>query len=267
MEFISDLHLHAADPATALAWQHYLGAADFDALFILGDLFEVWVGDDLLTAPDEPDAPDNLAENLAERRFLRACANALRGCAQRRPVYVMRGNRDFLLGAAFHHHCGTHDLSDPAVLNWGVQRYLMTHGDAWCLDDHDYMKFRAQVRSAAWQQDFLSRPLAEREAIALNLRRQSEARKAQSRASGLPLTESYADVNRTTAQDGLTRVNASLLIHGHTHRPAEHDLGQGRQRLVLSDWDLNAQPPRAQALRLHANGQWTRRDLGPTPAA
>ncbi|WP_371809189.1 UDP-2,3-diacylglucosamine diphosphatase [Aquabacterium sp. A08] len=251
VDFISDLHLHAAEPGTALAWQRYLAAAEFDALFILGDLFEVWVGDDALDAagPAHP-----------ERAFARTCADALRACAAQRPVYVMHGNRDFLLGEAFHRHTGTHPLPDPCVLDWPGQRLLLSHGDAWCLDDHAYQRFRAQVRTAAWQTAFLAQPLDTREQVARGLRQDSEARKAQGRAaSPTDVFAGYADVDRDTARNWLRRTGARVLVHGHTHRPGEHDLGDGLRRLVLSDWDAAAEPPRGGALCLHADGHWERR--------
>lgn len=250
VDFVSDLHLNAAEPGTALAWQHYLAAAEFDALFILGDLFEVWVGDDALDA-SSPDHP--------ERAFARACADALRACAAQRPVYVMHGNRDFLLGEAFHRHTGTRPLPDPCVLDWHGQRLLLSHGDAWCIDDHAYQRFREQVRTVAWQTAFLAQPLDTREQVARGLRQDSEARKAQSRAvHGANAFADYADVDHDTARDWLHRSGATVLVHGHTHRPGEHDLGNGLCRLVLTDWDTAAQPARGGALRLHADGHWER---------
>ena len=252
MEVISDLHLGADTPDTLQAFEHYLRDGDFDALFILGDLFEVWVGDDVLSAPPAPNAPD--------RAVARQALTALRACTRRRPVYVMHGNRDFLLGDAFHQAAGTQALPDPCVLDWGSSATLFTHGDAWCLDDHDYQRFRAQVRSAAWQADFLARPLAEREAVARSLRAASEARKAQARdPNGQPNFEGYGDVDADTARRALAQAGADTLVHGHTHRPADHDLGGAQRRLVLSDWDAAAQPPRAEVLRGHPDGRWERR--------
>ena len=141
-------------------------------------------------------------------------------------------------------------LSDPTSLDFQGQRWLLSHGDALCLDDTDYQRFRAQVRSADWQQAFLSRPLAEREAVARDLRERSEARK-QSMAHD---PELWADVDAAAAREWLQRAGAPTLIHGHTHRPAEHDLGNGLRRVVLSDWDANARPPRLEVLRLTAGG-------------
>jgi len=121
------------------------------------------------------------------------------------------------------------------------------------------MRFRQEVRAPAWQQAFLARPLAEREAVGRQLRAQSEARKRESRESGSTIT--YADVDTATAELWLQTTGAQVLVHGHTHRPAEHVLRGGRLRVVLSDWDAQAVPPRAQALRLHADGRWERRPL------
>ena len=242
VELISDLHLHAGDAATHGAWLAYLARTPRpDALFILGDLFEVWVGDDLL-APDEDDD--------ADRRFWRGCARALHNFARQVPTFFIAGNRDFLLGPAGLAACGMTGLHDPTVLVFGGQRWLLSHGDALCLADTDYQAFRAQVRGADWQRDFLSRPLPERQAIGRDLRARSEARK---RTLG-PDPGLWADVDGPAASDWLARADAATLIHGHTHRPREHELGQGRQRTVLSDWDAGARPPRAEALRLSADG-------------
>lgn len=238
VNFISDLHLQAAEPATLAAWQRYMQGASANALFILGDLFEVWVGDDAaLALSSEPNAPPG---------FEAHCADVLRDAAQRLRIFFMHGNRDFLVGTPFLDTCGTTLLADPTVLTFAGQRWLLTHGDALCLDDHDYLAFRRQVRSAEWQSEFLARPLSERRAIARGLREQSEARKR----SGV----SYGDVDGLAARHWLRAARAATLIHGHTHRPADHDLGDGLARVVLSDWDAAAAVPRAEVLRLTAAG-------------
>ena len=231
VDFISDLHLQSSEPATVTAWQHYLHSTPADALFILGDLFEVWVGDDAMAEPGSFEA--------------QGCA-ALQAAAQRLPVYFMHGNRDFLAGPAFLTHCGITGLADPTVLVFGGQRTVLSHGDLLCLDDGDYQRFRVQARSAAWQQEFLSKPLAERRTLARGIRQESEARKQ----SGAP----YADVDSPAAIAWLQAARARTLIHGHTHRPANHALAPGLQRVVLSDWDAAAQPPRAEVLRMTAEG-------------
>lgn len=231
VDIVSDLHLQPGEPATLACWRRYLQATPADALFILGDLFEVWVGDDAAGAPG----------------FEAGCAELLRAAAARRPVFFMHGNRDFLLGADFAARTGVQLLSDPTVLQFQGRRWLLSHGDLLCLADTDYLAFRAQVRDARWQADFLARPLAERRQLAREIRTRSEARKADPRAV-------WADVDDAAARQWLRQAGAETLIHGHTHRPAAHELGEGLARLVLSDWHAEADPPRAQLLRLDANG-------------
>ncbi len=230
VDFISDLHLEAAEPATFSAWQHYMQTTPADALFILGDLFEVWVGDDV----------------LQEHCFEHQCVQVIKQTAARLPTFFMHGNRDFLVGNDMMSACNTTLLSDPTALSFNSQRWLLSHGDALCIDDAPYMAFRQQVRSADWQQTFLAKPLAERLAIARGLRQQSEAQKRSAAAN--------ADVDAKAAQQLLLSANASTLIHGHTHKPAAHDLGGGLQRVVLNDWDAQATPPRAEVLRLSGAG-------------
>lgn len=231
VDFISDLHLQASEPATVDAFTRYLTHGSADALFILGDLFEVWVGDDAMAEPGCFEA--------------QGCA-ALKAAAQRMPVYFMHGNRDFLAGQGFAQHCGITLLDDPTVLTFAGQRYLLSHGDLLCIDDVDYQRFRVQARSSAWQHQFLSQPLATRRAQARGIRQESEARK-QSGAS-------YADVDHTAAIAWLHAADAHTLVHGHTHKPATHTLAPGLQRVVLSDWDAAALPPRLETLRLSAAG-------------
>ena len=230
VDFISDLHLQASEPATFKLWQHYMQTTPANALFILGDLFEVWVGDDV----------------LQERGFEQQCAQILRQTTARAPTFFMHGNRDFLVGDDLMTACNITLLADPTVLIFNHQRWLLSHGDALCLDDVDYMQFRQQVRSADWQQTFLAKTLAERQAIARDLRKQSEARKSSS--------ADCADVHENTTRQWLRQAESATLIHGHTHKPAVHDLGDGLQRVVLSDWDAAAIPPRAEVLRLSPQG-------------
>ncbi len=231
VDFISDLHLQAGEPATVGAWLDYLRTTPADAVFILGDLFEVWVGDDAAAAPG----------------FEADCAAALRDAAGRHAVFFMHGNRDFLLGPAFADQCGLVLLDDPTVLALHGERWLLSHGDLLCLDDVEYLRFRDEVRGAAWQTAFLARPLAERRALARHIRAQSEERKRG--AAGI-----WADVDAAAARAWLRHAGARTLVHGHTHRPATHDLGEGLRRIVLSDWDATAEPPRAQVLRVTATG-------------
>ena len=216
VEFVSDLHLGPDMPRTCAAFLSWLRESPADALVILGDLFEAWVGDDALSQP-----------------FESACADALAQAAGRRPVAVMRGNRDFLLGDRFFQATGCIELPDPCVLHWDGRRVLLSHGDALCLADHAYQQFRAQVRQAAWQQAFLARPLAERQTVAAQMRAASQA------SQGSRPVETYADADAPLCLDWLAAALADTLVHGHTHRPATHAMGPQRWRWVLSDWDLD----------------------------
>ncbi|MBV5299053.1 MAG: UDP-2,3-diacylglucosamine diphosphatase [Rhodoferax sp.] len=243
VDVISDLHLQAAEGATFVAWQHYLADTPADAVFILGDLFEVWVGDDVLGSPGD-----------RQVSFEARCQQVLAGAAQRLSLYFMHGNRDFLLGDDFAQGACTHLLSDPTVLDFDAQRWLLTHGDALCLGDLDYQQFRAMVRTWAWRDHFLSKPLNERQRIARAMRAQSESIKAAAGA--------VTDIDKPTACAWLQASASRTLIHGHTHRPVDELLQPASQltlqRLVLCDWDASAKPPRLQALRL-STGQAPRR--------
>ena len=231
VDFLSDLHLQSSEPDTLAAWHRYLQTTPADALFILGDLFEVWVGDDAL---DDPASFES-----------QACA-LLQAASRQRALFFLHGNRDFLIGPGFARHTGATLLHDPTVLVWQGQRLLLSHGDALCLDDVDYQRFRVQARSVEWQKHFLAQPLAQRRAQARGIRAESEAHK-QSGAI-------YADVDGPAAIAWLQAAQASTLIHGHTHRPADHTLAPDVRRVVLSDWDAAAHPPRADVLRLTPQG-------------
>jgi len=235
VDFISDLHLTAEEPTTFTVWQRYLATTPADAVFILGDLFEVWVGDDAVSQ-----------DRSQLTGFEDRCAQVMASAADRLALFFMHGNRDFLVGQRLINICHATLLADPTVLRFEDQRFLLSHGDALCLADTDYLQFREQVRSTAWQANFLDKPLTERRSIARGLRAQSEARKQ----SGL----TYADVDSDDAKQWLTAANASTLIHGHTHRPGRHELGDNQRRVVLSDWDAIATPPRAEVLRLTVAG-------------
>ncbi len=236
VDFISDIHLQASEPANFAAWQAYMRDTPADAVFILGDLFDVWVGDD--------------AAGPAASDFDVSCVQVLQNAGERLALFFMHGNRDFLVGPDLMARCRSTLLADPTVLVFAGSRWLLSHGDALCLDDVDYMRFREQVRSAAWQQAFLSQPLPERQAIARGLRRQSREQHEKRSQSGEP----YIDVNAAAARLWLQAANAPTLIHGHTHHPAVHALGSGLERVVLSDWDAGAQAPRAEVLRLSPAG-------------
>lgn len=227
IEFISDLHLQASEPRTVAAWAHYLAHTSADAVFMLGDLFEVWVGDDVLDEPHSFEA--------------RCCAH-MRAAAAQRALFFMQGNRDFLTGHDFAERSGCTWLTDPTVLGFAGQRYLLSHGDALCLDDIDYQRFRALARTSAWQDAFLRQPLATRRAQARGMRDQSSSHQRAAQV--------YPDLDRQACLDWLQAARATTLIHGHTHRPADHKLAPGLRRIVLTDWDMDAAPPRAQVLRL-----------------
>lgn len=245
VDFISDLHLSAEQPETFAVWQNYLANTPADAVFMLGDVFEVWVGDDVLG--------NSVAQDGA---FEQRCAAAMAAAGERLALFFMHGNRDFLVGQQLMAQCRMRLLEDPTVLEFGAGRWLLSHGDALCLGDVDYLQFRAQVRSPGWQAAFLAKSLTERQAIARALRAQSEARKQTGVA--------YADVDDAAATHCLKAADASTLLHGHTHRPNQHALGLGLQRLVLSDWDMQARPPRAEVLRLSlASGEFSRIPLAP----
>ena len=231
VDFMSDLHLKPEEPGTFDAWADYLGHTPADALFILGDLFEAWVGDD----------------SAVPGSFEQRCGDLLHAAGARAELFFMRGNRDFLVGAEFLARCGVRDLDDPTLLSFHGQRYLLTHGDLLCTDDLAYQQFRRQVRTDAWQRAFLARPLPERQALARQMRAQSEQHQAAQTV--------YADVDAELARRWLGEAEATTLIHGHTHRPGDQALGRdarGRTltQVVLSDWHVAEGERRAQVLRL-----------------
>lgn len=239
IEFISDVHLQSSETANFAAWARYLSQVKADALFILGDLFEVWVGDDLL---DHPQAA-----------FERECLALIQQTSKRMPVFWLVGNRDFLLSERALQDGQMQALHDPCVVQTPQARWLLSHGDALCLDDTDYQAFRQTVRSDTWQQAFLAQPLVQRLQTARDLRQQSEARKA--------MQSGWVDVDNEAATDWLTQHQCSVLVHGHTHQAAHHALADGLSRWVLSDWDAGANPPRLQSLRWEAAIGFAPRDL------
>jgi UDP-2,3-diacylglucosamine hydrolase len=234
VEFISDLHLEPNTIQTNAAFLSYLQQTTADAVVILGDLFEVWVGDDCL---DDPNS------------FEFQCASALNEATTKRAIYFMRGNRDFLIGSDFAKLTRVTLLDDPTVLRFAGENWLLSHGDAMCLADVDYMAFRALVRTPEWHREFLAKPLTERKSIARAIRSQSESRKQT--------TSMITDIDSDMACKWLDAANADTLVHGHTHQPAEHSLPSGarsRHRVVLSDWDSAAIPSRLQVLSLGKGG-------------
>lgn len=229
VDLISDLHLQAEDATTVHAWQAYLRRTSADAVFMLGDIFEVWVGDDSTDISGS---------------FEAACQHTLRQAAQHTAIHLMHGNRDFLMGPAFAASCNAVLLDDPTILIFGNERTLLTHGDALCLDDRPYQQFRITVRSAEWQNDFLGKPLTKRQAIAKDLRQQSSQAQAER-------TGPYIDVDPAATLAWMQTHKANRIIHGHTHQPADHPMPEGKIRSVLTDWDLSSTPIRAEVLRLN----------------
>lgn len=232
VDLISDLHLQASEPGTFETWRTHMQSTTADAVLLLGDVFEVWVGDDAVQ--HDP--------------FLLQCAEVLRHASGQRYVGFMAGNRDFLVGPAFLQSCGVQPLQDPTLLLWGEQRIVLSHGDALCLDDTAYQEFRALSRTPEWQTRFLSLPLAQRQALAQSMRAQSEAHNQS--------VTYFADADTAMTLRWLEQANSQHLIHGHTHRPADHRLGTPPSglRQVLSDWHAE----RGEVLRLSASGLQTR---------
>jgi UDP-2,3-diacylglucosamine hydrolase len=216
--FVSDLHLDAERPAITELFGRFLAqdARGADALYILGDLFEAWVGDD---DPSETGA------------FV---ADSLRGLNQAGvPVFFVRGNRDFLLGADFAMRAGMQVLPDPAVVTLYGRPVLLMHGDLLCTDDTAYQQFRAQTRDPRWQAQFLAQPLEARVAFAKQARAASQARQSELQQQGT--MEVITDVASATVEATLARYGIPTLVHGHTHRPAVH-AETGGTRIVLGDW-------------------------------
>lgn len=212
--FISDCHLDPVRPEITAALVRFLDerAASASHLYILGDLFEVWLGDDDPAAAMQP------------------VIDSLQMLAAKIPVYFMAGNRDFLLGQDFAARVGLSLLDEPQQLQLGTHQVLMIHGDTLCTDDYDYQQFRNLVRSQVWQDEFLAQPLAERQRVAAQLRSDSAEAMAQKALD-------IMDVNPQAVQDCFCRNHVDTIIHGHTHRPAVHRYGEFQVRFVLGDWN------------------------------
>ena len=211
--FVSDLHLDESRREALDGFARLLraDAGAVDAIYILGDLFEVWVGDD-----DDAPVADEVRDVLAA---------AARHC----DLFVMRGNRDFLFGERFAADVGATLLPDPTVVEVEGERVLLAHGDAYCTADAEYQRVRTQLRSAAWQREVLAKSLAERRTLAADMRAASVAANANK-------ADNIMDVTASAVDAALDEAGVATLIHGHTHRPAIHDLGNGRRRIVLGDW-------------------------------
>lgn len=215
--FVSDLHLDAEAPQAIEQFLEFLSthAAQAEALYILGDLFETWIGD------DDP-----------EREKARVCA-ALRELTSRGVAcFVLHGNRDFLLAAGFCERTGSSLLPDPVAVELGGERVLLTHGDALCVDDHAYQELRSAVRSREWQRRFLALPVAVRLQLA-------EHARAGSRAHTARAVPYIMDVSASAVAAAYRATGARRIIHGHTHRPGVHELlidGRPVHRIVLGAW-------------------------------
>lgn len=212
--FISDLHIDESRPHILHGLRSLLATESrhVDAIYILGDLVEVWVGDD----DDGPTA-------TAIRAVL---ADATSRC----PLFVMHGNRDFLFGDRFAAETGASLLDDPAVIDVDGEAVLIAHGDAYCTHDEEYQQVRAQLRSDTWQAGVLAMDLAARRALAGSMR-------AQSIAVNENKADNIMDVTPEAITAAMAAAQVRLMVHGHTHRPGIHDLAGGRRRIVLGDWD------------------------------
>lgn len=234
----SDLHLGPATPATSEAFLAFLQAAEEEAAALLlpGDIFDAWIGDDVIRA-----APPWLATALT----------ALRATAGRIPVWLGRGNRDFLIGEELAAAVGAKLLPEPALLQTDYGDILLTHGDEFCTDDAAYQQFRQMVRNPQWQAEFLAKTIPERLAMAQQARGESQmANQAKSME--------IMDVNAGAIEQAFRDHGVKLMVHGHTHRPARHVLevdGARRERWVLPDWDCDhVSPPRGGWLVIDGDG-------------
>jgi UDP-2,3-diacylglucosamine hydrolase len=234
----SDVHLGPATPATTEAFLSFLeaAAADASALLLPGDIFDAWIGDDVIRQ-----APPWLASVL----------QALKRTADAIPVWLGRGNRDFLMGRELAETVGARLLPEAALLETDYGTVLLTHGDELCIDDESYQAFRAMVRDPAWQADFLNKSIPERLALAQQARGESRAA-TQSKAADI------MDVNPSAVEALFRETGVATLVHGHTHRPERHVLeiaGKRRERWVLPDWDCDhVQPPRGGWLVIEGDG-------------
>ena len=215
--FISDLHLEAQQPAIGEQFLAFLQgeARDAEALYILGDLFEVWLGD------DDPNP------------YYQQMKTGLRELSDTGvPVYFMHGNRDFTIGQHFCEETGVSLLNDPTVVNLYGRDVLLCHGDSLCTDDVQYQQVRAMTRDPAWQAMMLAKSIEERIAFAVQAREESIAR-------GDSISDEIMDVNANAVVAALREQHVDIMLHGHTHRPAVHDIdmeGQRATRIVLGDW-------------------------------
>jgi UDP-2,3-diacylglucosamine hydrolase len=215
--FISDLHLHESRPQVTRAFFQFLHTQvkGAEKLYILGDFFDAWIGDD-------NDAPLN-QEVARELKTLSDSGTQ---------IFLMHGNRDFLLGNQFAAHAGAQLISEYTTVDLYGQPTLLLHGDSLCTDDTQYISFRQQVRSPQWQQQILAQPLAARRALAAQMREKSESMNSLK-------AEDIMDVNQREVEQTMKNASVKLMIHGHTHRPDRHlfeIVGEPAERIVLGDW-------------------------------
>lgn len=219
--FISDLHLSNDDQDNLASFAVFINSIieNHSRLYILGDLFDVWIGDDDTSTP--------LIENLIPLFKKLKDKNVT--------TFFCHGNRDFLLGETFASLMSVNLLEEKTILYFQDKKILLMHGDQLCTDDHDYQQFRSMVRSTEWQQKFLSKPLAKRREMAVNMRIESTK---NNKNKSLDIMDANKDSVSSLMQDE----SIDILIHGHTHRPAFHAIKsgpQGKTRVVLGDWDKN----------------------------
>ncbi|OWY31098.1 UDP-2,3-diacylglucosamine diphosphatase [Herbaspirillum robiniae] len=242
--FVSDLHLQASLPRTAAAFLAFLQthARQTQRLYLLGDIFEYWAGDDDLATP-----------------FNQQIADAIKAVREHGvEIFWIAGNRDFLVSQGFADAAGLTLLDDPHVVTLAGRTLALAHGDAQCTDDQAYMAFRAQVRQPAYQQQFLAMPLAQRKAIIEGMRKNSQDANQN---------KSYEimDVNAGAIDQLFAQTGTDTLIHGHTHRPALHRLDDGKRlRYVLPDWEYDVETPRGGWISLTADGALHRYDAAGT---
>lgn len=230
IDFISDLHLARNTPRVFDAWAAHLRNTRADAVFILGDLFEMWIGDDIRAGS-----------------FESGCVRVLTEASRARTIAFMPGNRDFLVGDAMLESSGVMRLADPTIIVAFGTRLLASHGDALCLGDVGYQRYRAVVRRLGVQRLFRALPRAAREAVGRAMRRRGD--------------RPYADIGRAVDLDSdatrawMQQAQTPTLVHGHTHAPASHEVAVGMVRHVMTDWHLDdGSPARAEVLRWSAAG-------------